>query len=324
MSKRSKFIANLGLYGLAAGLLAYAASRTLDFVQNTMPADRAVWGYLFLLSTGGGALIWLMVYLSKAEGAKQRGLAFVMGIIDLAGELVMVYADTVRVSSEKGLLSMTQTELSTFITASVAIVGANIAAVYAFHLFDPKAERDSQARDLVDDVTEATMKALNTPEAKQEMIGQLSPVLRDAVISDVTQQVNAAAGMFGKRLSLADSLFDRALQRKTGKEKPGFFDMFKPQKETRFNADQGTSVVWTETPEGKRQRVFCLICRDQGKPWRTSEPCEHILNAQGERVLLKAQAENLQSLAIDGKAFKELLDNLANDTDAADTGTAES
>ena len=67
-------------------LLVYAASRTLDFVQSTLAADKQILGYLYLLATGIGAVIWLYVYLTYAEGSKQRGIAFIMGIADLIGE----------------------------------------------------------------------------------------------------------------------------------------------------------------------------------------------------------------------------------------------
>lgn len=199
MNKRTKFIAQVGFYGLALGLMAYAAMRTLDFVQGTMPLEKQFWGYLFLLSTGVGAIIWLMVYLWLAEGAKQRGLAFMMGIIDLLGEMFMVYADTVRVSADNGQLTMSQTDLQTFIMGSVAVIAVNIVAAYAFHLFDPKAERDSQARDLVDEVTDSAMKSLQTPQAKQSMIDELAPTLKSAILEEVASQVRAQAGEHVRR-----------------------------------------------------------------------------------------------------------------------------
>lgn len=324
MSKRTKFIANLGLYALAAGLLFYAASRTLDFVSSTMPVDKTVWGYLFLLSTGGGALIWLLVYLHKAEGAKQRGLAFVMGIIDLAGELVMVYADTVRVASENGLLEMSQSELSTFITASVAIMGANLAAVYVFHLFDPQAERDSQARDLVDEVTEATMKQLNTPEERQKMIDELSPVLSSAVIADVRSQVHAAAGMFAKKSSLADELFSKPLGKVKGSDKTGFFEKLSPRRLRKFGRSDSDEIVWTENEDGTRRRILCKICLAEGKDWASSEPCEHVLGAEGEPIQIKTNEGAMNARAM--KNFAALLDELEKEsgTGPAKTGVVES
>ena len=286
MNKRSKFIAIIGLTLLGGGLWFYAASRTLDFVQSTLTADNAVWGYLFLLSTGGGALIWLLTFLTYADGFKQRGIAFLMGIIDLIGEGVLTYADTMRVSSQRGLLTMSQSEMSTFITASVGLVLLNLAAIYAFHLFNPQAERQSQARDLTDEVTDATMKQLNTPEARRQMIEELSPTLRTAIIADVTEQIYAAAGHLvdGPNRVLPVNNWPGAAPTEQKEAATGFFDRaknllrhpFKPA--TNSAARQNNhQAVWTVDHEtGQARRLFCLSCLYEGKDWTGPQICEHI------------------------------------------------
>jgi len=193
-SRRNKFLAQVAFYVLALGLMGYAASRTLEFVQSTMPADKQVLGYLYLLSTGVGALIWLYVFLTLADGSKQRGIAFVMGLIDLLGEMVLVYADTVRVSAEQGQMVMTASDLSIFITASVGIVGLNIVATYFFKMYDTDAEAKAHAKDLADEIRDATMKNLNSPEMRNQMAAELAPVLSQAVREQVTAEIHAAAG----------------------------------------------------------------------------------------------------------------------------------
>jgi hypothetical protein len=42
--------------------------------------------------------------------------------------------------------------------------------------------------------------------------------------------------------------------------------------------------AWNETPTG-RERLWCKTCRDEGKPWLTPEPCEHILSATAEEIV---------------------------------------
>ena len=298
MNRRSKFLAQIAFYGLGAGLLVYAASRTLAFVQNTMSADRQILGYLYLLATGIGALVWLFVLLTYAEGAKQRGIAFGMGIIDLCAELVLVYADTVRVSAENQLLKMTESEMQTFIVASVAAVGLNIIAVYFFKLFDPSAEATSKARDLVDETADAAYKQLNTPEARRQMIDDLDPVLRSAIMADVTEQVYSAAGRYltgnnrampapGWPKEATTSAIPAILEHK---EKPDFFGRLrnplrpKPQTQTGTN----DSVVWTETQDGQRNRMFCLQCFHEGKDWTSPEPCEHMQDLTGQPATIHA------------------------------------
>ena len=195
MSKKTQFIAQVGFYLLSGGLLAYAATRTFDFVSSTMPSDKQELGYLFLLSTGVGALIWLMVLLHMAQGSKQRGIAFMMGIIDLGGEMMLVYADTMRVAGDNGqALKMSASDMKIFIVGSVVLMSINIMAAYAFKLFDPAAEAAEKAKDLADDVTDAAYKELNTPEAKLAMINELAPVIRKSVMDSVSAEIYAQAG----------------------------------------------------------------------------------------------------------------------------------
>ncbi len=196
MNRKNRNIAEWGFYIMIGGLLAYAASRTLDFVQQTIPADKQVLAYLYLLATGAGALIWLYVYLTYAEGSKQRAIALIMGIADLIGEMILVYADTVRVASLNGSMKMTTEEQSIFITASVGIIGLNILAGYFFKLFDPSAEATAHARDMADEVRDAAVKKMNTPAEKQRMANELAPILEAAMFDQVAQEIRAAAGQY--------------------------------------------------------------------------------------------------------------------------------
>ena len=189
MNKKTEFLAKGGFYLLIGGLLIYAASRTLHFVQTLMPND--VLGYLFLLATGAGALIWLFVYLVYAKGVKQRTISFVMGPADLLAELALVYADTFYVGNQAGLVSMSPSELEFFITVSVIVIGINILAGYLFKLWDLNAEQEQQAQDLVDHVTEETMKHMKTPEAKQQMVQELLPVYKQSIADRVQAEIFA-------------------------------------------------------------------------------------------------------------------------------------
>ncbi len=206
MSKKNKFLGTLAFQALIYGLLFYAMSRTLDFVSIAMPDDKKIWGYLFLLATGGGALIWKTVYLNKAEGSKQRGISFGMAVFDLVAELVLVYADTVLVASKHGIGQMSSDEVMLFIYASVGVVGLNIIAGFMFGLFDPKTEQEERARDLVDDVAEAALKNLNTPEAKARMISEHRPLIEAAVMARVAEQVAQMAEFYGNVPALGESV----------------------------------------------------------------------------------------------------------------------
>jgi len=266
MSNKNKTIAWGGFYLLIGGLLFYAASRTLHFVQNLMA--ESFWGYLFLLATGAGSLIWLYVYLVLAQGAKQRAISFVMGLLDLIGELVLVYADVFYVGDKAGLVNMTADELRNFILVSVAIVGVNIIAGYLFKLFDLKAEQDQQAQDLVDYVTDATMKQMNTPEAKSQMVNELMPVMQEAIKARVSAEIfdRASAHHGLNARSVGWPLGDNAMEKEFAVPlslTPGV---------------NKTGGVWMQSitgKDGKKRRAFCLRCLMEGKSWIGGDLCKH-------------------------------------------------
>lgn len=191
VSRSTVFLVKLGLSILGYGLLAYAASRTLEFVQATMPADKQWMGYLYLLATGIGALIWLHVFLHDAKGSKRRGLSMGIAIVDLLMEFTLVYADTMRESSKQGLLTMSADDLRLFILASVLAVGLNAFAWFFYTLWDPDKEQERKAADLVDEIEEEAMKSLSTPEARQNMIAAHAPHIQAVIMNRVAENVAA-------------------------------------------------------------------------------------------------------------------------------------
>ena len=187
MSNKNKKIAMWGFYLLIGVLLIFAASRTLHFVQMVM--DNAIQGYMFLFATGLGSVIWLYVYLNYAEGSTQRAIAFCMTLADLLGELLLTYADMQYVGNQAGIVKMTENEMNIFFIISVLVVGVNIVAGVFFKLEDLHAKQEQHAQDLVDHVTDETMKHLNTPEAKAQMVQELLPVYKAAIAARVQAEV---------------------------------------------------------------------------------------------------------------------------------------
>lgn len=266
MSNKNKVMAGGAFYLLVGGLLFYAASRTLHFVQNVMA--NSTWGYLFLLATGGGALIWLFVYLSFADGAKQRALAFVMGLVDLIGEMALVYADTIFVGDQAGLVKMSEDEMETFVIVSVAIVGVNIFAGYLFKLFDTTAEQEQQARDLVDHVTAETMKQLNTPNAKAQMVSELAPILAESIKAKVSHEIMMRTAQSGGIPAQAVGLnIPSAADKKELALGVPFLSETSP-----------TGALWLRSitaKDGTKRRAFCLACLREGKSWIGGDLCDH-------------------------------------------------
>ncbi len=43
--------------------------------------------------------------------------------------------------------------------------------------------------------------------------------------------------------------------------------------------------MWTvDRVTGERTRLFCLICKDEGRDWTSGTLCEHVKNAAGVKV----------------------------------------
>ena len=89
MKDLSKWIGKLMFWGMAIALITYAASRTLDFVSNTLPQEDRMVGYLALAATTIGAIAWLLTFLQNSEGIAQKGIALVMSVLDVGGEIVL-------------------------------------------------------------------------------------------------------------------------------------------------------------------------------------------------------------------------------------------
>ena len=135
MKSLLKFVALVAFFVIGGGLLVYAASRSLDFVQTTLPAQDQVLGYFALLATSGGMIGWLLVFLYRADGIIQRGTALLMVLIDFAGEAALFTMDTLDRSGENGLVAqMTESEIRTVILAMSALIALNIFATIVFEL----------------------------------------------------------------------------------------------------------------------------------------------------------------------------------------------
>jgi hypothetical protein len=165
-----KFVAIVAFFVIGGGLLVYAASRSLDFVQTTLPTKDQVLGYFALLATSGGMIGWLLVFLYRADGIIQRGVALMMVLIDFAGEAALFTMDTLYRSGEKGLVSqMTPDEIRTVILAMSALIALNIFATILFELGQMNVMREiaeSSARDVV------LFKALSQIEKDSERVAE--------------------------------------------------------------------------------------------------------------------------------------------------------
>jgi hypothetical protein len=137
MKHLTKWIGKLLFVVMAGALIAYAASRTLDFVNSTLGAGDQIVGYLALFATTGGALAWLAVFLWNSEGIAQKGIALVMICIDVLGEITLFTVDTLMTSGANGLtVALAPEEIRLTVLGMSFLIGINIIATFAFHIMD--------------------------------------------------------------------------------------------------------------------------------------------------------------------------------------------
>jgi hypothetical protein len=173
-----KFAALVAFLVIGGGLLIYAASRSLDFVQSTLPSNDQVLGYFALLATSGGMIGWLLVFLYRADGIIQRGTALIMTLIDFLGEAALFTMDTLYRSGENGLVGqMTQDEIRMVILGMSGLIALNIFATLVFELGRMEVLKEiaeGAARDLV------MFKALSQIEKDSERVAdEMMPEIVD-------------------------------------------------------------------------------------------------------------------------------------------------
>ena len=131
-------IGSILFYVMTCGLFVYAASRSLDFIQSTLPPDQKLIGYLGLLATEGGAVIWLIVFLRQASGVAQKAIAAVSAVIDMLGGIGMFTIDTLLRSGQAGtIVALTKDDIHNAILVLSGLIGFNLICAFAFHIVDP-------------------------------------------------------------------------------------------------------------------------------------------------------------------------------------------
>ena len=151
-----KKIGSLLVTILGVALLVYSATRSLDFISLTLPADRQVLAWFGLAALDGGLVAWFLAYLYGSSGGWQRGIAILMVLVDFIGAVAMFTMDTLYNTGKAGLtVAMTGNEVQTAVLALSIVIALNIAATIAHHLTDPdqlKAQAEEEARAEVDDL----------------------------------------------------------------------------------------------------------------------------------------------------------------------------
>lgn len=160
-SSFKKLAGSWALTAVIAVVLVFTMSRTLHFLQVTLPPSMQPLAYLGLACFDIGALGWLLYATLSAEGVMQRLLSYIMIGVCFIGVGTTVIADIMLSSVANGVQAKLPPDLSTITLWVVSIiVVANVAAFFLVHLFSPKHLRHFATQQAKDHIISQSHKAI--------------------------------------------------------------------------------------------------------------------------------------------------------------------
>jgi hypothetical protein len=124
---------------MSLSLLAYTASRTLHFIEMTLPAGSQIFGYFALAAFDGGLLVWTGLHMFHAREDAQRAISMIMIVVSIMGVVAAFIADTLLVTGTTGLTQkIDAANVYVIVVAMALIITGNICAGVAYHLLDPR------------------------------------------------------------------------------------------------------------------------------------------------------------------------------------------
>jgi hypothetical protein len=171
-----KKIGVISVFVLGAVLLFYSATRSLDFIELTLPDERKILAYFGLAALDGGLIAWVLAYLYGSHGGWQRAISIIMVIVDLGGAIAMFTLDTLYNTGQAGMTeAFTPSEMQTAVLVLSGIIGLNIAATVAHHMTDPEKLREQAEEEAFSKVEDATLKQIS--KNADSLAAQLAPTL---------------------------------------------------------------------------------------------------------------------------------------------------
>lgn len=173
-----KGVTSVLFYIISGSLLIYAASRSLDFITETLPSNQQIIGYLGLAATSGGMLVWLMLFMFKAEGIGQKVTAGIMTVLCMLGEFGLFTMDTLYQSGKTGMIeSLTADEIRLVVLSLSALIAVNILATVLFHLLDVENLKQMRESFVRDQLEQKAMKQIE--QRGEEIANRLAPQIAE-------------------------------------------------------------------------------------------------------------------------------------------------
>ncbi|HEY3310637.1 MAG TPA: hypothetical protein VGK00_03255 [Anaerolineales bacterium] len=214
-----KGIASVLFYVISGALMIYAASRSLDFITQTLPPEQQLIGYLALAATGGGMIAWLLVFIYKAEGLGQKIIGGLMVGVDLLGEFILFTMDSLYRSGQKGMItSLAPEEIRAVILGMSGLIALNIIATVAFHLVDGENIRNMRESFVRDRLENEALKLIE--KRGDELARNLAPAIAEAWAADFEARFSDMRSLGLGTLSEKKTLATRSTT-KAGAQIPG-------------------------------------------------------------------------------------------------------
>lgn len=178
-----KVIANILLAALAIGLTIFTGSRTLDLLQQWLPANQENMKYLGLAAFEGGLYFWAFYFVVGAKGAIQRGTAFMMIVISFIAVALATVADLMLVGAEDGKLPPINIDEKQAIVVFVGIViTLNVAAFLAAKLTHPDKLKEMAVQDAEDHIHAVNLAMIRA--AAPNVAAHAAPIMTDRWVSE--------------------------------------------------------------------------------------------------------------------------------------------
>jgi hypothetical protein len=324
--RMKKWIASAVALLFGISIIGYTIKLTYDTMKILFPNDPLL-QYIGIALYDGGVIAWLTTFIGRAKGTPQRGISLLMVVLDFLGVVAMVIAGTYL--SGQTLASIPSWVGGTVVVVTIAAAVLNAGAIYYYHANDPLTREEIQAQELEDTLNEEALdQARYQVERKAQELGSImanrvTARLKYRLRLPMTdQEFDEWQGEYVDAQAydpaslppppVQDETFWSALKSFFGGRQSRQRSGGTPSKNStnsqpetpsqqelqRLAASSGELMAWRETPDGKRVRWWCKICRDEGKAWIMPEPCEHVQNAKAEKQISNEEAMQLRDALI--------------------------
>jgi hypothetical protein len=179
-----EFSSKVLFYIFCVVIVVWTGSLTVSFVTRVMPGA-GVEPFLALAVFDGGAICWLLVFLSYSKGLGQRSVSLLMMVMDLIGIGLMTVAELLM-----GGQTFTDApeQLGSVAVWAIALwTIANVIAAYSFHVLSPSAMKEIAMGVAKDKVEAQGIKYLedNLSKLGEQLGTEMGKALLDQAIRDM-------------------------------------------------------------------------------------------------------------------------------------------